>query len=167
MAIITAADKIERNNIFAEIPIKENSFEEFLIKKKKKHIFISSNQEAMKVEKKVRFFSNKGFVKGKLSDFHDGYLFIDDFSLSTTLDEGNVKENRFKKKQNSKKTTPRIIDSDTKEPISFVNVIIEGSHVGTISNEDGYLETNIESKYQDNMILISNKSSFKKTTVCK
>ena len=109
----------------------------------------------MKVEKKVRFFSNKGFVKGKLSDFHDGYLFIDDFSLSTTLDEGNVKENRFKKKQNSKKTTPRIIDSDTKEPISFVNVIIEGSHVGTISNEDGYLETNIESKYQDNMILIS------------
>lgn len=154
LGIITASDKIERNNIAAVTPIIEHSFEYFLIKTQQKHLFISSKQEAMKAEKKVRFFSNKSFVKGKLNEFHDGYLFIDDVSLSNAL-ETKFKENRYTKRKNNTKATPRIIDSKTKEALAYVNVIVEGSHVGVISNEDGYLEANIGIQYQENIILIS------------
>ncbi len=40
--------------------------------------------------------------------------------------------------------TGRIIDSDTKEPLEYVNIIIDGTHIGTVSDDKGYfnIETN-------------------------
>ncbi|NQY04966.1 MAG: erythromycin esterase family protein [Flavobacteriaceae bacterium] len=153
LGIVTAATKINQNNIKAEIPIQKYSFEDFLRNLGEQRVFISSRQEAMKTTKKVRFFSNKSFVEGKLNEFHDGYLYVDDTRLTTPI-KNNFKENRFNELKLDH-TNVRIIDSETKEPLPFVNIIVEGSHIGTISNEEGYLVNAIENKFKDHEILIS------------
>lgn len=154
LAIVTASEEIDRNNILAKTPIQENSFEDFLMKINERNVFVSSGQEAMNTEKNVRFFSNKAFVKGNLNEFHDGYLFTEDVRPSTVLEE-NMQEDRYQKTNNAKIFSTQIVDGKTKEPLSYVNVIVEGSHIGTISDENGFLELDVQEKYQNGVILVS------------
>ena len=91
LAAVTAEDSIFMQNKWHKTPIKESSFEYFLKEKNTSpHIFISSNQSGMKVLAWNRLFSPITFVKSKLNELHDGYLYFKKVTPSTLLDSDDV-----------------------------------------------------------------------------
>ncbi|WP_417558864.1 erythromycin esterase family protein [Mesoflavibacter zeaxanthinifaciens] len=84
LAAITAQDSIFLQNEWHKTPIQSNSIESFLKREcKSPYAFFSSNQQSMVWN---RLFSPITFVKGKLNEFHDGYLFFKDVQDATTID---------------------------------------------------------------------------------
>lgn len=91
LAAVTSEDSIFMQNKWYRTPIKEGSFEYFLKEKNTSpHIFISSNQSGMKVLAWNRLFSPITFVKSKLNELHDGYLYFKKVTPSTLLDSDEV-----------------------------------------------------------------------------
>ena len=48
-----------------------------------------------------------------------------------------------------------IIDTSTNQPLPFTNVHVEGTSIGTISNEDGKFELLVKQKYASNNVIFS------------
>lgn len=64
----------------------------------------------------------------------------------------------YGQKSNNKNTISieaTVLDKDTKEPLPFTNVIIEGTSIGTITNEEGKFELTISEKYKSSAVLFS------------
>ncbi len=73
----------------------------------------------------------------------------------------------YSQKQTEKKiiTIEAVVhDKDTKEPLPFTNVLIEGTSIGTITNEEGAFELNVSQKYSDKNVIFSF-VGYKNTTV--
>jgi erythromycin esterase-like protein len=90
LAVITACDSINLQSKWEKTIVAQNSFEYYLRSKKKSHLFISSNQDEMKQKQSTRFFSPETFIDLRLDLVHDGYLFFNNTSQSTFIENGNV-----------------------------------------------------------------------------
>ncbi|CAM4356706.1 erythromycin esterase family protein [Flavobacterium terrigena] len=87
LAAITAKDSIFLQNKWYSTPINAGSFEDVLKKQfKNNHVFISAKQPKIDKINENRLFSPITFIEGKLSDFHDGYVYFPKATLST-IDE--------------------------------------------------------------------------------
>lgn len=87
LAAITAKDSIFLQNKWHSTLIKEGSFEDVLKKRfGNNHVFISAKQLEIDKIKENRLFSPITFIEGKLTDFHDGYMYFPKSTLAT-IDE--------------------------------------------------------------------------------
>lgn len=84
LAAITTNDSIFLQNKWHSTPIKEGSFEDVLKKQfKNNHVFVSAKQLEINKIRENRLFSPITFIEGKLSEFHDGYLYFPKATLAT------------------------------------------------------------------------------------
>lgn len=54
-----------------------------------------------------------------------------------------------------KPSTFLILDKETREPLPFTNIVVQGKNVGTVSNSDGYFVLDIENYDADEIVLFS------------
>ncbi|AXT50912.1 carboxypeptidase-like regulatory domain-containing protein [Aquimarina sp. BL5] len=59
------------------------------------------------------------------------------------------------KNKNTISIEATVLDKDTKEPLPFTNVIIEGTSIGTITNEKGEFELTLTKNYSTNTVIFS------------
>ena len=85
LAMVSAADSIYLQNKWNKTPINEDSFEYYLKKNKKSHLYISSSLPEMKKMQSNRLFSPITFVEARLDLLHDGYLYFDKVIQSTPI----------------------------------------------------------------------------------
>ncbi|MBL4746664.1 MAG: erythromycin esterase family protein [Flavobacteriaceae bacterium] len=164
LALVTAQDSIKLGGEWNKTPIEPLSFEAYLKNIKSSYAFISSNQEAMKHKIKNRLFSPITFINAQLSLLHDGYLYVDKVIPSSfnTLNI-NTQVNTESKKIVGNSISGYIKDIATKNPIEFVNILIKGTNLGTISNEKGYFELILPFNIKDKSIIISSMGYKSKT----
>ncbi|MCF6308086.1 MAG: erythromycin esterase family protein [Flavobacteriaceae bacterium] len=153
LALITAADSINLANKWEETPIDTLSFEYKLKSKNEPIVYISSNQQFMKTKQLNRLFSPIKFVESQLDLLHDGYLFLDTVKKATVIETGfeEIIENKFEESKN--KITGRILDFETKTPIPFVNIFINQTDEGAISNVEGYFSLNIKNHAKKDILI--------------
>ncbi|WP_344924245.1 carboxypeptidase-like regulatory domain-containing protein [Aquimarina addita] len=68
---------------------------------------------------------------------------------------GNHIQAQNNKKEQTTLIEATVLDRDTKNPLPFTNVIIEGTSLGTISNEEGKFELTVSKNNLSGMILFS------------
>jgi len=147
LAMINASFQLNNGESWYQTSLDTTSFEYYLGKKAKQHLFISTKQKSIQVQKSNRFFSDTNFIKARLDLLHDGYLFFNNVSESTT-----ITQNSSKRKSELKKY---IVDEDTGEAIPNANLFIKGDSFETISSKDGSLILKNENKKQVKNIVIS------------
>ncbi|WP_025742680.1 carboxypeptidase-like regulatory domain-containing protein [Aquimarina pacifica] len=49
----------------------------------------------------------------------------------------------------------KVLDKESKEPLPFTNVIVEGTSIGTITNEEGFFELTVSEKYKRSKLVFS------------
>lgn len=101
LAVVTAKDSVFLQNQWYKTPIKNDSFESNLKKQfANDYVYFSSKNTEIDKIKENRLFSPITFVEGKLSDFHDGYLYSPKTTLSTIdTNEDDVFRNNLTKKR--------------------------------------------------------------------
>ncbi len=160
LATLHANDSIISLGKWSKTPILKESFEDELRNLEVPHLFISSNQEAMKVPKKNRLLSYINFFENRLDMLHDGYIFIKhakdskpNITKSTEIEEFKVvvidstksKKASIKKEQKRTYLTGKIVDSETNEPVTYANLILKKEEIYRISDEDGYFKIPVTS----------------------
>ncbi|SEM19058.1 CarboxypepD_reg-like domain-containing protein [Aquimarina amphilecti] len=60
-----------------------------------------------------------------------------------------------KKKQETYTIEATVLDKNSKNPLPFTNVLIEGTSIGTITNEEGKFELTISKKYESFKVVFS------------
>ncbi|WP_159092132.1 carboxypeptidase-like regulatory domain-containing protein [Aquimarina sp. Aq107] len=60
-----------------------------------------------------------------------------------------------KKKQETYAIEATVLDKSTKTPLPFTNVLIDGTSIGTITNEEGKFELTISKKYESRKVVFS------------
>jgi len=136
-------------------PIKNNSFEEELLKTNKPYLFITSNQEKMKSTKNTRLLNFIDFTEARLDELHDGYIYIQN-ATHPKKEIGSVKisnkklnlEERIKKTETKQKIILKgqIIDKESNEPISFANLILKEEEIYRVADERGSYELPVETE---------------------
>lgn len=164
LALVTAQDSIKLGGEWNKTPIEPLSFEAYLKNIKSSYAFISSNQEAMKYKIKNRLFSPITFINAQLSLLHDGYLYVDKV-IPSSFDTHKIDSqvNIDSKKIVGNSISGYIKDIDTKKPIEFVNILIKGTNLGTITNEKGFFELILPFNIKDKSIIISSMGYKRKT----
>lgn len=152
LATIYANDSLYNNlsKQWFKVSIAEDSFEAMLLSKGKDYLFINSNQEVLKQNINSRLLSYIDFYKGRVDQLHDGYIFIKEGKLSTTiesesrdvlLDErvAHINEALIKPKPTSKtsKFSGKLLDTKTAKPVPFVNVMLKEMGVYRMTDEKG------------------------------
>lgn len=142
LAIVTAEDSINLAGKYYKSPIDSSSFEAYLKKIQSPYAFISSNQKAMKLKIKNRLFSPITFVNAKLNLLHDGYIYVDKAIPSNfrTSNKDKIRKNVIKKNKITNNISGYIKDKQTKKPLEFVNILINGSNLSAVTDENGYFE---------------------------
>lgn len=116
LAAITAKDSIFLLNKWHNTPINEGSFEDVLRKQfKSNHVFISAKQLEIDNIKENRLFSPITFIEGKLSDFHDGYLYFPKATLATIDEYEDVILETTEEKEVVKNKKETFINLDIKD----------------------------------------------------
>ena len=91
LAAVTVKDSIFLQDKWYTTPINESSFEDVLRKQfKNNHVFFSAKQIEIDNIKENRLYSPITFIEGRLSEFHDGYLYFPKTILSTNDDYDDV-----------------------------------------------------------------------------
>ncbi|WP_299314444.1 carboxypeptidase-like regulatory domain-containing protein [uncultured Aquimarina sp.] len=68
---------------------------------------------------------------------------------------GNIQSYAQKNKQGTYTIEATIFDKDTKDPLPFTNVLIKGTSIGTITNEEGKFELTLSKKYESSVVIVS------------
>ena len=147
LAMINASFRLNSGENWYDTSLDTLSFEYHLGQKEKQHLFISAKQKSMQVRKNNRFFSDTNFIPARLDLVHDGYLFFNNVSESTTIKQISSKKKRA--------LTKYVIDEDTGEGIPNANVYIKEDAFETITSENGYFVLKNENKQQTKSIVIS------------
>ena len=128
LAAITTKDSIFLQNKWHNTPINKGSFEEVLRKQfKNNHVFFSAKQLEMDKIKENRLFSPITFIDGKLSEFHDGYLYFPKTTLATIDEyedivlEANVEKEVVK---NKKETSINLYIKERPNEIYIEEVVV-------------------------------------------
>ncbi|PHS05323.1 MAG: hypothetical protein COA88_12565 [Kordia sp.] len=149
LATVTAEDSIYLGGKWEKTPIEKGSFEAYLKKKQNPLVFISSKQDEMKKVQQNRLFSPITFVPSRLDKIHDGYLYLNKVTPLTYLDERDQdEENETEVKQITKTITGKFIDQDTREPIPFVQILLEETTKGKMADTKGKYELEYTSSKQ-------------------
>ena len=165
LASFTSTDSIFIQNKWQKTPIRENSFEDFLIGKKSPHLFISSNQSEMNIVMWNRFFSPITFVEGRLDELHDGYFYYSNVTRSTPIesDSGNQvyqktnhkainSENDFSNQ--TEEALNEVIVYGKKTTYQLINKIIDSLEKNYPDNPfSSLMKTNIQSNVSDTTYL--------------
>ncbi|WP_111707013.1 erythromycin esterase family protein [Lutibacter citreus] len=156
LATIHANDSLFEKGKWYETPIVKNSFEDKLKSFKMPYIFVSSNQEAMKIPQQTRLLNIIDFTEARLDQLHDGYIFIENATIPTSEIEDYRDTNSKKllvisKNINSKTDKNRllkgqVIDFETGEPIPYSNIIMKKEEIYRVADENGYFELPISNK---------------------
>ncbi|MES2864256.1 MAG: erythromycin esterase family protein [Bacteroidota bacterium] len=116
LAAVTAKDSVFLLNKWSSTPINEGSFEDVLRKQfKNNHVFFSAKQLEIDNIKENRLFSPITFIDGKLSDFHDGYIYFPQATLATIDEFEDVILDVTEEKEVVKNKKETFINLDIKE----------------------------------------------------
>lgn len=122
LAAISAKDSINLQGKWEKTPVDKLSFEYYLKSKNTPHIFISSNQKEMKQTMLNRLFSPVTFIPARLDLLHDGYLYFNTVTQSTSIST-NENEIILEIPTVSPKKTEESIDIET--PKNTKDILIE------------------------------------------
>lgn len=122
LAAITARDSIYLQEKWEKTPVDKLSFEYYLKNKNTPHIFISSNQNEMEQTMLNRLFSPVTFIPARLDLLHDGYLYFNTVTQSTSIST-NENEIIVEIPTVSPKKTEESIDIET--PKNTKDILIE------------------------------------------
>ena len=116
LAAITAKDSIFLQNKWHSTSIHVGSFEDILKKQfKNNHVFISAKQPEIDKIKENRLFSPITFIEGKLTDFHDGYVYFPQSTLATIDEYEDVISEKTKEKEFVKNLKETFINLEIKD----------------------------------------------------
>lgn len=122
LAAISAKDSINLQGKWEKTPVDKLSFEYYLKNKNTPHIFISSNQKEMKQTMLNRFFSPVTFIPARLDLLHDGYLYFNTVTQSTSI---STNENEVVIENNSVVPKKAEESIDIKTPKNTKDILIE------------------------------------------
>lgn len=158
LALVTAEDSIQ-HQVWMNSVIKNGSFEYYLKKQNRQHLFISSNQKEMERKLPVRFFSDFTFVEGQLNELHDGYLFFKKTYPSTFIEDTETKNER--KVDNAIEF--HVLDKDNAIPIAFASVVIDNTNIKLKTNAHGEFSlSDAQVKKHKNKTLVISYEGYKK-----
>ena len=155
MATIHANDSLLNTKVYqwTQTPIMVNSFEYDLKMLGKPYLFVSSNQEAMKVPKMTRLLDFIDFSEARVDQLHDGYIFLQHATspkleyerevLSKKQEQAIAKLGQSENKQ-SIVFKGQIIDLDSSESIPFATVVIKKNNIYRVADENGKFEFPID-----------------------
>lgn len=155
LATIHANDSLLDTNIYkwTSTPIKSNSFEYYLKKLDKPYLFVSSNQEVMKLPKFTRLLDFIDFTEARVDQLHDGYIF---FQHATSpkleyerevLSRKNEEVNNEIVQKDIEQTIVfkgQIFDEESKESIPFATVVLKKDNIYRVADENGKFELSIK-----------------------
>ena len=155
-------------------PIKSNSFEYQLNKSNKPYLFVTSNQEGMKIIKTTRLLNFVDFTEARLNQLHDGYIFFKkatlpkleikkdciiisnkQLDLGKRIEQIEIGENIILKGQ--------ILNKETNEPIPFATLILKKEEIYRVADENGFYELPIKKTMLKNASVEISSMGFKST----
>jgi len=155
LATLHANDSISYKNKWSKTPILKGSFEDELNDLYVENLFVSSNQNAMKMPGKHRLLSYLNFYESRLDLLHDGYIFIKYAKDATpyTTKQNIINEFEEEVADSEEKMTViplkeikntlfkgKVLDFETKEPIPYATVILEKYEIYRVCDETGNFE---------------------------
>jgi len=157
LATIHANDSLLEKTTWHPTPVLKGSFEDKLKSLKTPYLFVSSNQKAMRKPQQSRLLNFVDFSEMRLDQLHDGYIFIENAKTPKNQVESIKELNRNKEPRlmNKIKLISRgkslilkgqIIDSETKVPIPYANIIMRNEEIYRIADENGKFELPIMQK---------------------
>ena len=177
LATIHANDSLLNIKVYkwTPTPIMINSFEHNLKRLNKPYLFVSSNQEAMKLPKFTRLLDLIDFAEARVDQLHDGYIFFQHATspileyerevLSKKHEKVEVKPDQSKNKQTII-FRGQIFDQDNNESIPFATVILKKDAIYRVADENGKFEFPIKnSKKEESWVEISSVGYASKTVL--
>jgi erythromycin esterase-like protein len=157
-------------------PIKNNSFEYELSKINKPYLFVSSNQEGMKLTKTTRLLNFIDFTEARLDQLHNGYIFLKNAILpkqETLKDSISTSKNQLdlgKKIAQIEKgknliLKGQILDSETNEPIPFATIILKKEEIYRVADEHGFFELPVKKTMLQNVSVAISSMGFESKTI--
>lgn len=154
-----------KNYKWTPTPVRNNSFENDLKKLGKPYLFVSSNQDAMKVPKFTRLFDLIDFSEARVDQLHDGYIFFQHATSPKLEYEREVLSKKHeeaiaKLSQSENNQTivfkGQIFDLESNESIPFATVVIKKENIYRVADENGKFEFTLEkSKNGESSVEIS------------
>jgi len=155
-------------------PIKQNSFEEELLKQEKSYLFVASNQVAMQSTKETRLLNFIDFTTARLDELHDGYIFfkkatlpkkeIEDITISDKpLDLGKTIE-PIERGQNII-LKGQLLDRDNNSPIPFATLILKKEEIYRVADENGFFELPVKKSMLTNAKVSISSMGFQPKTI--
>jgi len=142
-------------------PVLKRSFEDKLDEINKPYLFVSSNQEAMNKLYNTRLLSFIDFYEIRLDQVHDGYVFFEHATLPKKEQDRIIKSDESDIKKEGKDIQKvvaknlitlkgRILDLETKEPVSFANIILKEEELYRVADENGFFQLLVNKRMFEN-----------------
>lgn len=159
LATIHSNDSIlnKKINKWIQTPILENAFEYELKRMGKPYLFISSNQDAMKIAKNQRLLDFVDFTEARLDQLHDGYIFL---RHAIPAQSGNDHDAVVINAEPIQELLPQdhrtksnifkgqVLDEETKESIPFATLIIKKDNIYRVADEHGRFELPVKNIHE-------------------
>ncbi len=163
LATLHANDSILniKTNRWHKTPILKPSFEHTLQSFNLPYLFVSSNQEHMKVIQKQRLLSFSKFTEARLDQLHDGYIFLkhatipkDELNL-VSKDTANTINKSLHKNKKVKVTylKGQVLDFETNAPIPYANIILKSKAMYRIADDHGKFKFPVPNKTSLNSLV--------------
>ncbi len=147
LAAIHANDSLLEKTTWHQTPVLKGSFEAELAAVGEPYLFVSSSQKALQEPRQHRLLSFIHFSEARIDQLHDGYIFLRkatipkkkqlDLIPSEEKDLSEVPTQSSAEENDANTFSGRIIDSETKQPVSFANIILKEQGIYRISDREG------------------------------
>ncbi len=162
IASLHSNDSLFDGKIWHQTPILYGSFEDKLRRLGSPYLFISSNQESLKVPMTSRLLNFSEFVKTPLNQLFDGYIYFRNATapenelqyLSTRKNPKTKSINKTKESAESIMYDLQVIDMETKKPIPYADIILENLEIYRMADENGKLKIKIPLNNSENDVLM-------------
>lgn len=154
LAVIHANDSLLESTTWHQTPVLKGSFEDRLVRLNQPYLFVSASQEVFEKPQQNRLMNYVHFSEARLDQLHDGYIFLKHATLpkkktATTepvveqISSENTDEKSREETSNTFSFNGLVVDAETKEPVPFANIILEGQGIYRISDENGRFQLRI------------------------
>ncbi|MFD2517604.1 erythromycin esterase family protein [Salinimicrobium flavum] len=153
LATIHANDSLLENTTWHQTPVLKGSFEDRLAAIGEPYLFISSSQEALREPQQHRLLNFQYFSEARMDQLHDGYIFLRkatipkkeafEIIVSEEKEFPEVSEKLSAEESAASGIQGLIVDSETKQPIPFVNINLKEQGIYRISDKEGRFQLKI------------------------
>lgn len=180
LATLHANDSISYRKKWSKTPILMKSFENELVDLGIPNLFVSSNQESMKIQRKNRLVSYLNYYESRLDQLHDGYIFMkhakdsEPYIAKSTINnqyeavvlDSLQKENKIiRKKTENTIFKGKVIDLETKAAIPYATVILKKQEIYRVCDINGNFAIPISKQMKKDAIVDISSMGFTPKTI--